>query len=161
MFENYELMWSQVHEMLFIESCSPIFDFEEQKKDEIEAYDPLVPKGKNIVCTLMFEIDKKERRDKILFELGHVEDSLSLSFKNHSITAVSASQDDIDRTTADGKTSSIHFLTFNLNDEQAKEFKEADSQNEKITIQIGHKNYPHSVVLSESIVKELQNDIKL
>ena len=159
MFENYDLMWTQIHEMLFIEGVSPHFNFDEQAKDEIEAYDPLVPKGSNLVCTLMFEIDQKERRDKILFQLGHVEDTLSLSFGDYNITAISASKDDIDRTTPDGKTSSIHFLKFDLSQEQAQHFKQINPSQEKICIQIGHPNYQHGVTLSPSIIQLLQEDI--
>ena len=139
--------------MLFIEGGG-----EEQAKEEIEAYEPLVPKGNNLVFTLMFEIDDKNRRDAILFQLGHVEDSVTLRFNNHSIAAVSASADDIDRTTADGKTSSIHFLRFDLSPEQTKDFKTL-SPDSSAEIKVAHKNYPHSVCISSSLLSQLQEDL--
>ena len=49
-FENYETMWFQVHEMLFIEGGG-----EEQLAGELEAYNPLIPNGRELVATLMFE----------------------------------------------------------------------------------------------------------
>ena len=56
-FENYETMWNQVHEMLFIEKGG-----EAQIADELRAYNPLVPKGRELVATVMFEIDEPARR---------------------------------------------------------------------------------------------------
>ena len=50
-FENYETMWHQVHEMLYIERGG-----EAQIKDELEAYNPLIPQGDELVATVMFEI---------------------------------------------------------------------------------------------------------
>ena len=50
-FESFDTMWHQVHEMLFIEKGS-----EEQIEDELRAYNPLIPKGRELVATLMFEI---------------------------------------------------------------------------------------------------------
>jgi hypothetical protein len=41
-----------------------------QAMDEIEAYAPLVPSGSNIVVTLMFEIDDRDRRTATLYKLG-------------------------------------------------------------------------------------------
>ena len=49
-FENYETMWAQVHEMLWIERGG-----EEQIVDELAAYNPLIPQGRELVATLMFE----------------------------------------------------------------------------------------------------------
>ena len=44
---------------------------EEQMQDELDAYNPLIPNGRNIVMTLMFEIDNAERRLRTLKELGN------------------------------------------------------------------------------------------
>jgi hypothetical protein len=59
-FENYETMWHQVHEMLFIEKGG-----EEQIPDELAAYNPLIPKGRELVATVMFEIDDPVRRQAV------------------------------------------------------------------------------------------------
>ncbi len=60
-FENFETMWNQVHEMLFIEKGG-----EAQIADELSAYNPLVPKGRELVATVMFEIDDPVRRAAFL-----------------------------------------------------------------------------------------------
>ena len=72
-FENYDTMWLQVHEMLFVEKGG-----EAQIADELAAYNPLIPKGRELVATLMFEIDDPERRDRELGQLGGVEDTISV-----------------------------------------------------------------------------------
>ncbi len=51
-FESYETMWLQVHEMVWIEKGGP-----EQMPDELAAYNPLIPKGRELVATFMVEID--------------------------------------------------------------------------------------------------------
>ena len=59
-FESYDTMIYQVQEMLYIERGGI-----EQMKDEIKAYNPLVPKGKELVATLMFEIDNEIKEEGI------------------------------------------------------------------------------------------------
>ena len=51
-FENYDTMWHQVHEMLHIERGG-----EAQIADELEAYNPLIPQGDELIATVMFEIE--------------------------------------------------------------------------------------------------------
>ena len=63
-FENYETMWNQVHEMLFIEKGG-----EAQIADELSAYNPLIPKARALVATVMFEIDDSVRRGALLAPL--------------------------------------------------------------------------------------------
>ena len=66
-FENYDTMLHQVHEMLRIEKGG-----DEQLLDELSAYNPLIPQGRDLVATLMFEIDDEVRRDRMLRQLTHV-----------------------------------------------------------------------------------------
>ena len=67
-FESYDTMIYQVQEMLYIERGGI-----EQMKDEIKAYNPLVPKGKELVATLMFEIDNEFKRKEFLCSIGDIE----------------------------------------------------------------------------------------
>ena len=55
-FENFATMWQQVQEMLYIEKGG-----EAQIADELEAYNPLIPQGSELVATVMFEIDDPRR----------------------------------------------------------------------------------------------------
>jgi hypothetical protein len=63
----------QIQEMLYIERGG-----KEQLKDEIKAYNPLVPKGKELVATLMFEIDNEKRRKDFLNSVGGIENKTLL-----------------------------------------------------------------------------------
>ena len=66
-FESYETMLAQVQEMLYIEKGG-----DEQLRDELEAYNPLIPNGSELVATFMFEIDNPITRKKVLSYLGNV-----------------------------------------------------------------------------------------
>ena len=64
-------------------------------------------------------------------------------------------EEDVDRTSDEGKASSVQFIHFKLNDEQIKKFK---SNSSKIEIGIDHKEYSHSTKLSELSIKSLSKD---
>ena len=104
-FESYDTMWWQIHEMLWIEKGG-----EAQIDGELSAYNPLIPKGTELVATLMFEIDDPNRRAMFLAGLGGVEETVTMSFNGETVTAVP--EDDVDRTTGNGKASAIQFLHF-------------------------------------------------
>ena len=84
MFESYDTMWWQIHEMLFIEKGG-----QEQIEDELSAYNPLIPQGQELVATLMFEIDEPERRKKLLMQLGGVEEVCCLTINGETVTGES------------------------------------------------------------------------
>ena len=79
-FENWQTMWHQVHEMLFIERGG-----EAQIEDELTAYNPLVPQGRDLSATFMIEIDDPDRRKRMLLRLGAIEESAFLKFGDHTI----------------------------------------------------------------------------
>ena len=147
-FENYETMFHQVHEMLFIEKGG-----EEQIEDELSAYNPLIPKGRELVCTLMFEIDDPVRRAKFLNGLGGVEETVTIEFAGEVVEGVP--EDDVDRTTADGKASSIQFIHFPFTDEQVAKFKDPASE---IQLKIAHEKYGHIAILSDAVKQALAGD---
>ncbi len=147
-FESYETMKAQIQEMLHIEKGG-----EDQLKDELAAYNPLIPKGRELVATLMFEIDNSILRAKFLGKLGGVENSVFMKIDNEKIYAVP--EKDLDRTTAEGKASSVQFIHFNLTDNQIAKFK---SNKISIVIGIEHKEYQHYTKLSEENIKTLSSD---
>ncbi len=147
-FESYDTMWHQIHEMLFIEQGG-----DEQIEDELRAYNPLIPNGRELVATLMFEIDEPERRAKFLAGLGGVEETVSLSVNGGKIMAVP--EDDVDRTTAEGKASSIQFLHFSFTDAQAEAFKQPGAE---VVLAIGHDAYGHMVKFPEAVRAALARD---
>src|SRR5882757_11197505 len=106
-FESYQTMWLQVQEMLRIEKGG-----KEQLAGELEAYNPLIPQGDELIATLMLEIEDADRRNKVLLTLGGIEEAVFLEIGSDTIHATPTEYDD--RTTPDGKTSSVHWLHFKL-----------------------------------------------
>jgi hypothetical protein len=145
-FENYQTMWLQVQEMLRIEKGG-----EEQVTGELDAYNPLIPQGDELIATLMLEIEDGNRRHATLLTLGGVEETVFLEIGNDRITATPTEYDD--RTTADGKTSSVHWLRFNFTPELIARFKK-----ERAVLGIAHKQYGHMAVLSEATRAALAED---
>jgi hypothetical protein len=147
-FESFETMVAQVQEMLHIEKGG-----DEQLKDELIAYNPLVPKGKELVATLMFEIDNPLSRGAFLGKVGGIEKKIFMKIDNEEVKAVPEA--DVDRTSAEGKASSVQFIHFKFNDDQISKFK---SENSKIELGIDHKEYTHSTTLTENNIKSLSAD---
>ena len=147
-FECYETMLAQVQEMLHIEKGG-----DEQLNDELTAYNPLIPNGKELVSTLMFEIDNPVIRATFLGKLGGVEENVFIKIDNDIIYG--KPEIDVDRTSAEGKASSVQFIHFEFDQNQISKFK---GNNVSIELGIDHKEYSHSTKLSESTIKALSSD---
>ena len=147
-FESFETMVAQVQEMLHIEKGG-----DEQLKDELIAYNPLVPNGRELTATLMFEIDNPISRGAFLGKVGGIEEKIFMKIDNEVIVAVP--EDDVDRTSAAGKASSVQFIHFKMNDDQIAKFKSGSSN---VELGINHKDYTHTTKLSEDNVKSLSAD---
>ena len=147
-FESYETMLAQVQEMLYIEKGG-----DEQLKDELIAYNPLIPNGKELTATLMFEIDNPVSRSAFLSKVGGIEEKVFIKINGESIKAIP--EEDVDRTSAEGKASSVQFIHFKLNDEQIEKFK---SDGVEVEIGIDHKEYSHTTKLSSANLSSLAAD---
>ncbi|MSO85844.1 MAG: DUF3501 family protein [Rhodospirillales bacterium] len=147
-FESYATMLHQVHEMLFVEKGGAA-----QVADEIAAYDPLVPKGANLSATFMIEIEDPVRRLASLRRLGGIENTVTLSFWGETVKAVP--HDDAERTTADGKTSSVHFFAFPFGAAAIEKFKKPGTE---VVLAIRHPGYAHMAILPEATRAELARD---
>ncbi len=148
-FENYDTMWHQVQEMLYIERGG-----EAQIADELRAYNPLIPKGRELVATLMFEVADAVQRHLFLSKLGGVEETVTLEIGGETVKGVP--ETDVDRTNAEGKASSVQFLHFPLTDAQAEKFKTPGT---RIVLAIGHDQYGHMAVLPERVRAALATDL--
>jgi len=147
-FENYNSMWLQVQEMLRIEKGGA-----DQVAGELEAYNPLIPQGDELIATFMIEIEDADRRDRELRKLGKIEDSVFMDIGRDRIKA--APTDYEDRTTPDGKTSSVHWLRFKFTPAQIKAFK---SGSEPVIIGMTHPNYGHMAVMAPAVRDALSKD---
>lgn len=148
-FENYDTMFQQIHEMLRIEKGG-----DEQIADELDAYNPLIPKGRDLVATMMVEIDDPVRRDRMLRQMTHIEDTIYLKVGDAKVMA--DPEREVERTKEDGKTSSIHFLHFNLTDDQAAAFKSGGAD---VVLGIEHEHYPHMTAVPDRVRVALASDL--
>ncbi len=147
-FENHDTMWFQVHEMLHIEKGGP-----EQIAGEFAAYNPLIPNGTELVATLMIEIDDAPRRARVLAGLGGIEQTVTIEVGGETIRGVA--EEDVDRTNADGKASSVQFIHFPFTGPQIAAFRRAGA---RVVVAIGHPAYAHMAVMAEPVRQALAED---
>jgi hypothetical protein len=147
-FESWDTMWLQVQEMLYIEKGGA-----EQALDEIAVYNPLIPQGSELVATVMFQIDDETSRKLALARLGGVEETAFLRFGETRIKGVPEA--DMDRTTAEGKASSVQFIHFPFAPAEIAAFRKADTE---VVIGFGHPNYGHMAVMPEPVRAALAQD---
>lgn len=147
-FECWESMWLQVQEMLYIEKGGA-----DQLADELEAYNPLIPQGMELVATFMVEIDDPVRRRRILGGMGGIEETAFLRVGGEIIRA--QAETDQDRTTAEGKASSVQFVHFPFTADQVAAFS---SPGAEVVLGFDHQNYRHMTILPEEVRAELTGD---
>jgi Protein of unknown function (DUF3501) len=147
-FENYESMWFQVQEMLHIERGG-----EAQIEGELAAYNPLIPKGRELVATVLFEIDDPERRKAFLARLGGVEGAAFIEVGGERIRGVP--EPDQERSTAEGKASSVQFIHFPFGASAIAKFREPGA---RVTIGFEHPAYAHMTVMPEAVRAALAED---
>jgi hypothetical protein len=147
-FENYATMWLQVQEMLRIEKGGA-----EQLAGELEAYNPLIPQGAELIATVMIEIEDGDRRDRELRKLGHIEDTAFLDVGQERIKGTPTDYED--RTTADGKTSSVHWLRFTFTPTQIAAFRDGT---QSVVLGFTHPSYGHMAVMPAAVREALAED---
>jgi hypothetical protein len=147
-FENFDTMWQQVQEMLYIEKGG-----EAQIADELAAYNPLIPQGSELVATVMFEIDDPDRRARELGRLGGIENHVFLEVEGARIRG----EPDRSRenTSPEGKASSVQFLRFPFADDQIAAFKR---QGTRVLVGFDHPNYGHMAVMPPAVRAALSED---
>lgn len=147
-FESWDTMWLQVQEMLYIEKGG-----EEQIPGELEAYNPLIPKGGELVATVMFEIDDPLRRARVLARLGGVEETGFIEVGGERVRG--EPEADQDRTNAEGKASSVQFVRFRFSPAQIARFRTPGAQ---VLVGFDHPEYGHLAVMPEAVREVLAQD---
>lgn len=148
-FEDFMTIKYQVQEMLRIEK---IFN-KKEVQEEIDAYNPLIPDGTNLKATMLIMYPDVEVRREMLFKLHDIENQIWLRVGDKKIVALA--DEDLDRST-DEKTSAVHFLRFQLEQDDIAEFTSSSN----ITIGINHPEYDKEVILDAAVKKSLQADLK-
>jgi hypothetical protein len=147
-FESRDTMWLQVQEMIYIEKGGMA-----QAPDELAAYNPLVPNGAELTATFMVEIDDPIRRKNVLDSLGGIEEAAFLRVGGETIKG--EPEADQDRTTAEGKASSVQFVHFPLTPAQIETFKSGAGE---VVLGFTHPQYGHMAVVPEAVRKSLSTD---
>jgi len=147
-FESWQTMWLQVQEMLHIERGGAA-----QLPDELAAYNPLVPNGRELVATFMIGIEDPERRKLVLATLGGIEETAFLEVAGETVRGVP--ETDQDRTTEAGKASSVQFVHFPCTAAQIAAFRAAGA---RVVVGLSHPAYSHMAVLAEPVRAALAED---
>ena len=147
-FECFETMRMQIQEMLHIEKGG-----EEQLPGELAAYNPLVPNGREVVATVLFEIDDPLRRASFLARLGGVEQTAFMEVGGEKIRGVAEA--DQDRSTAEGKASSVQFIHFPFTPQQIARFRQSGA---RVIVGFDHPAYAHMSVMPEAVRRALGGD---
>ena len=143
-FEDELTIRYQVQEMLRIEKI-----FEEGGiQDELDAYNPLIPDGRNLKATMLIEYEDIEERRAALARLKGIEDKTWVRVEGcPKVYAIA--DEDLERET-DEKTSSVHFLRFELTKEMAESLKYGVA----LAIGIDHPNYTFAL---DPVPAEIRN----
>ena len=147
-FENFDTMWQQVQEMLYIEKGG-----EAQIDDELAAYNPLIPQGSELVATIMFEIDDPARRARELARLGGIENRAFIEVSGERIRG--EADPTRENTSPDGKASSVQFLRFAFSPDQVAAFKAPGA---RVLVGFDHANYGHMATMPEPVRAALSED---
>jgi len=149
-FENAFLMRYQIQEILRVEK---VFD-EAGITEEIAAYDPLVPDGSNFKATMQIEYIHEAERKLALSKLIGIEDKVFVQVEGQA-RVYAIADEDLERATA-VKTSAVHFLRFELNEEMKKLLKSGA----QMMVGCDHKEYPmHLDTLPDATLASLVSDL--
>ena len=149
-FEDRLTIQYQVQEMLRVERLFEAKDIE----DELSAYNPLIPDGRNWKATFMLEFEDAVERRRKLAELIGVESRVWMQVEGHD-RIIPLYNEDLERST-EAKTSSVHFMRFELTGGMAQAVKKGAT----LAAGIDHSHYSYTVnPVPKNILKSLVQDL--
>ena len=150
LFEDETTIKYQIQEMLRIEKV-----FEATAiQDELDAYNPLIPDGDNWKCSLLIQYEDLDERKQRLSEMVGIEDKIWLQVGTEP-RIYPIADEDMDRS-RDEKTSSVHFLRYQLNPGQVATLRSGAS----ISAGVEHDAYPlDGMVLGQDVRTMLLGDL--
>lgn len=147
-FEDEKTIRYQIQEMLRVEKI-----FEEAGiQDELDAYNPLVPEGKNWKATLLIEYPEVEQRQRELARLIGIEDQVYVQVQGFA-KVYAIADEDLDRETAE-KTSSVHFLRFEFSADEITAIRDGHP----VLIGCDHAHYPAAMTIPAPTLTALKQD---
>jgi len=148
-FEDRLTLQYQIQEMLRIEKIFEAAGINE----ELDAYNPLLPSGRNFKATFMIEYPDPEMRAGQLEKLVGIEDLLWMQVGSHDkIWAIA--DEDLERST-DNKTSAVHFIRMEVTDEMVTALRTGESW----SIGVQHPLYTYQWAIEGNIRNALLNDL--
>ena len=148
LFENYSTIKYQVQEMLRIEK---IFN-KKEIQEEIDAYNPLIPDGNNLKATMLIMYPDVDERKVMLSKLHDIENNIWISCGSNKVVAFA--DEDLERST-DSKTSAVHFLRFQLDQDDITAFL----SDKKVSLGVDHNEYNNEIELEPEARASLANDL--
>lgn len=152
-FEDRVTVKYQIQEMLLIEKTF----LSEGIQDELDAYNPLIPNGKNLKATLTIEYGDPVQRAEMLEKLCRVEDKVYVKVEGHQ-PVYAIADEDMDRSN-DTKTAAVHFLRFELTDAMIKDMCDLDRA---FTVGVDHPEYKEytrvNTLTKEMLVKDFDDN---
>jgi hypothetical protein len=142
-FEDELTIRYQVQEMLRIER---IFE-EDGIRGELDAYNPLIPDGRNFKATMLIEYTDVDERKRALARLKGIEARVWVRVDGFQ-RVLAIADEDLERETEE-KTSSVHFLRFELTEEMARSLK----QGAGLAIGVDHPEYRAEVAAVPSAIR--------
>ena len=149
LFEDFTTIRYQVQEMLRIEKITD----KEGIQEELGAYNPLIPDGNNLKATMLIMYPDVTQRKQMLTKLNGVEHEVWICADNLK-RVFAISDEDLERSN-DRKTSAVHFLRFQFDDQYIESIKTAT----KINIGTSHSVYEFSSELSDDTIRSLLEDL--
>ncbi|TDJ19467.1 MAG: DUF3501 family protein [Gammaproteobacteria bacterium] len=134
-FEDSLTIQYQIQEMLRIERIFEAKAIEE----ELDTYNPLIPDGSNWKATFMIEFGDETERRKALAKMRGIEDTIWMQVEGHD-RIITFANEDMERTN-DDKTSAVHFLRFELDEDMVAALKKEAN----LSAGISHAEYHHIV----------------
>lgn len=147
-FEDRLTIQYQVQEMLRIERIFEAAGI----REELDAYNPLIPDGRNLKATLLIEYADPDERARRLAELNGVEQRIAIRIGNLA-PSVAIADEDLERATSE-KTSAVHFLRFEFDDAQVAAWRAGSDA----AIAVDHSAYAGSTALSAATRTALAAD---
>lgn len=149
LFEDRLIMQYQVQEMLKAEKIFDAAGIEE----ELDAYNPLIPDGRNWKATMMIQYEDLEQRKTMLSQLIGIEDKVYMQVDGFD-KVFAIADEDISRDNAE-KTSAVHFLRFELDVDMVAAAKQGNA----IDAGVEHDKYSYSTTLTDNVRASLANDL--
>jgi hypothetical protein len=151
-FENHDTVLLQIQEMLRTERITR----EDAVQHEIDTYNALVPRARELSATLMFEIVEKDDRDAFLVRAAGVQEKMSLVVGGERCPVVWEKDREFE-----GRTTAVHYLKIPLTEKAAKGLRDAArGENVEVAFDVDHDAYRHRAVLSRDVIASLVLDLE-